>query len=61
MIYMKAIYKLLALIELTDLSKLIEKKKKLKIVSPSFYENSFSKFLRRVSQAFWQMNPMRKM
>lgn len=34
---MKAIYKLLALIELTDLSKLIEKKKKLKIVSPSFY------------------------
>lgn len=32
---MKAIYKLLTLIELTDLSKLIAEK--LKIVSPSFY------------------------
>ena len=37
MIYMKAIYKLLALVELTDLSKLIAKKKKLKIVSQNFY------------------------
>lgn len=37
MIYMKAIYKLLALVELTDLSKLIAKKA----------QNSFSEFLCR--------------